>query len=135
MSGPANLPPDVVNKLEAAVQKALAEPETQKQAGVVLGTRLPTVASVLSAWGMLTSDLRYEVARTRAIYERGRPLLSRLGNDLRLELALIWLIALVAIIFIPDTVTPASSSATRPCACSRKASPPPATSTPPCAWA
>jgi hydroxysqualene synthase len=36
--------------------------------------------------------LRYQVARTRALYERGRPLLSRLGNDLRLELALIWLI-------------------------------------------
>jgi hydroxysqualene synthase len=36
--------------------------------------------------------LRYEVARTRAIYERGRPLLARLGNDLKLELALIWLI-------------------------------------------
>jgi tripartite-type tricarboxylate transporter receptor subunit TctC len=31
LSGPANLPPDVVNKLEAAVQKALAEPETQKR--------------------------------------------------------------------------------------------------------
>jgi len=26
---------------------------------------VPTVASVLSAWGMLTSDLRYEVSRTR----------------------------------------------------------------------
>ena len=36
--------------------------------------------------------LRYEVARTRALYERGRPLLSRLGNDLKLELSLIWLI-------------------------------------------
>jgi hydroxysqualene synthase len=36
--------------------------------------------------------LRYQVARTRALYERGRPLLSRLGSDLRLELALIWLI-------------------------------------------
>jgi len=36
--------------------------------------------------------LRYEVARTRAIYERGRPLLGRLGNDLKLELGLIWLI-------------------------------------------
>lgn len=36
--------------------------------------------------------LRYQVARTRALYERGRPLLSRLGNDLKLELALIWLI-------------------------------------------
>jgi squalene synthase HpnC len=36
--------------------------------------------------------LRYEVARTRALYERGRPLLARLDNDLKLELALIWLI-------------------------------------------
>jgi hydroxysqualene synthase len=36
--------------------------------------------------------LRYQVARTRALYERGRPLLARLGSDLRLELALIWLI-------------------------------------------
>jgi squalene synthase HpnC len=36
--------------------------------------------------------MRYEVARTRALYERGRPLLSRLGNDLKLELSLIWLI-------------------------------------------
>jgi squalene synthase HpnC len=38
--------------------------------------------------------LRYEVARTRALYERGRPLLSRLGTDLKLELALIWLIGM-----------------------------------------
>ena len=39
------------------------------------------------------SDLmRFEVARTRGLYERGRPLLERLGNDLRLELTLIWLI-------------------------------------------
>jgi phytoene synthase len=36
--------------------------------------------------------LRFEVARTRALYERGRPLLDLLGNDLRLELTLIWLI-------------------------------------------
>jgi squalene synthase HpnC len=36
--------------------------------------------------------LRFEVARTRALYERGRPLLDELGNDLRLELTLIWLI-------------------------------------------
>lgn len=36
--------------------------------------------------------LRYQVARTRALYERGRPLLSQLGNDLKLELALIWLV-------------------------------------------
>ena len=35
--------------------------------------------------------LRYEVARTRALYERGRPLLGKLGNDLKMELALIWL--------------------------------------------
>ena len=32
---------------------------------------VPTVASVLSAWGMLTSDLRYEVSRTH--YGAGRP--------------------------------------------------------------
>lgn len=36
--------------------------------------------------------LRYEVARTRALYERGRPLLAKLGNDLKMELALIWLV-------------------------------------------
>jgi hydroxysqualene synthase len=36
--------------------------------------------------------LRYQVARTRALYERGRPLLGKLDNDLRLELALIFLI-------------------------------------------
>ena len=36
--------------------------------------------------------MRFEVARTRALYERGRPLLDRLGSDLRLELTLIWLI-------------------------------------------
>jgi hydroxysqualene synthase len=36
--------------------------------------------------------LRYEVARTRALYERGRPLLDRVGNDLRMELTLIWLV-------------------------------------------
>jgi squalene synthase HpnC len=36
--------------------------------------------------------LRYQVARTRALYERGRPLLSKLGNDLKMELALIWLV-------------------------------------------
>ncbi len=36
--------------------------------------------------------IRFEVARTRSLYERGRPLLERLGNDLRLELTLIWLI-------------------------------------------
>ena len=35
--------------------------------------------------------LRYEVARTRALYEKGRPLLGKLGNDLKMELALIWL--------------------------------------------
>jgi len=36
--------------------------------------------------------IRFEVARTRGLYERGRPLLERLCNDLRLELTLIWLI-------------------------------------------
>ena len=36
--------------------------------------------------------LRFEVARTRALYEHGRPLLDQLGRDLRMELTLIWLI-------------------------------------------
>jgi squalene synthase HpnC len=36
--------------------------------------------------------IRFEVSRTRALYERGRPLLDRLGNDLRMELTLIWLV-------------------------------------------
>lgn len=38
--------------------------------------------------------LRFQVARTRAIYEKGRPLLGRLDNDLKLELALIWLVGM-----------------------------------------
>jgi squalene synthase HpnC len=36
--------------------------------------------------------IRFEVARTRALYERGRPLLEKLGSDLRMELTLIWLV-------------------------------------------
>jgi squalene synthase HpnC len=36
--------------------------------------------------------VRFQVARTRARYERGRPLMDRLGSDLRMELTLIWLI-------------------------------------------
>ena len=35
--------------------------------------------------------MRFEVARTRALFERGRPLLGKLGNDLKFELGLIWL--------------------------------------------
>lgn len=35
--------------------------------------------------------IRFEVARTRALFERGRPLLGKVGNDLKFELALIWL--------------------------------------------
>jgi squalene synthase HpnC len=46
--------------------------------------------------------LRFEVARTRALYERGRPLLDRLGNDLRLELTLIWLIGAAILDKIED---------------------------------
>lgn len=38
--------------------------------------------------------MRYQVARTRALFERGRPLLGRLGKDLRLELTLIWLLGM-----------------------------------------
>jgi squalene synthase HpnC len=34
--------------------------------------------------------MRYEVARARALFERGRPLIDRVGRDLGLELALIW---------------------------------------------
>lgn len=40
----------------------------------------------------MTNLLRYEVARTRALYERGRPLLDKVGKDLRMELTLIWLV-------------------------------------------
>jgi squalene synthase HpnC len=50
-----------------------------------------------------TRDLiRYQVARTRALYERGRPLLARLGNDLKLELALIWLVGTTILDKIED---------------------------------
>jgi hydroxysqualene synthase len=40
----------------------------------------------------LRALLRFEVARTRALYERGRPLLEELGNDLNMELTLICLV-------------------------------------------
>jgi squalene synthase HpnC len=46
--------------------------------------------------------LRFEVARTRALYERGRPLLGKLGNDLKLELALIWLVGTTILDKIED---------------------------------
>ena len=46
--------------------------------------------------------LRFEVARTRGLYERGRPLLDRLGTDLRLELTLIWLIGATILDKIED---------------------------------
>ena len=36
--------------------------------------------------------MRFEVARTRALYDKGRPLLDKLGNDQRMELTLIWLV-------------------------------------------
>jgi squalene synthase HpnC len=36
--------------------------------------------------------IRFQVARTRALYDKGRPLLERLGTDLRMELTLIWLV-------------------------------------------
>jgi hydroxysqualene synthase len=35
--------------------------------------------------------IRFEVARTRALFERGRPLLGKLERDFKYELALIWL--------------------------------------------
>jgi phytoene/squalene synthetase len=34
--------------------------------------------------------VRYEVARIRALFERGRPLVDRVGADLAVELALMW---------------------------------------------
>lgn len=34
--------------------------------------------------------MRYEVSRARSLFERGRPLLDRVGGDLGFELALIW---------------------------------------------
>jgi len=46
--------------------------------------------------------LRYQVARTRALYERGRPLLGMLQNDLKLELALIWLVGTAILEKIED---------------------------------
>jgi squalene synthase HpnC len=46
--------------------------------------------------------MRYEVARTRALYERGRPLLHHLGSDLRMELTLIWLIGTTILDKIED---------------------------------
>jgi squalene synthase HpnC len=36
--------------------------------------------------------MRFEVTRTRGLYERGRPLLEKVGADLRMELTLIWLV-------------------------------------------
>jgi phytoene/squalene synthetase len=50
----------------------------------------------------LRALLRYEVARTRALYERGRPLLDKLGNDLRMELTLIWLVGTTILDKIED---------------------------------
>ena len=64
--------------------------------------------------------LRFEVARTRALYERGRPLLERLGNDLQIELTLIWLIGVAILDKIEGadydvfTKRPTISAATRP---------------------
>ena len=34
--------------------------------------------------------VRYQVARTRALFERARPLIDRLGPDLAVEMALMW---------------------------------------------
>ncbi|HTA19561.1 MAG TPA: squalene synthase HpnC [Polyangia bacterium] len=46
--------------------------------------------------------MRFQVARTRALYERGRPLLDRLGADLRMELTLIWLVGTTILDKIED---------------------------------
>jgi squalene synthase HpnC len=47
--------------------------------------------------------LRYQVARTRALFERGRPLLGKLGSDLKFELGLIWLIGMAILDKIEDS--------------------------------
>jgi squalene synthase HpnC len=46
--------------------------------------------------------LRYEVARTRALYERGRPLIGKLGKDLKFYLGLIWLTGMAILDKIED---------------------------------
>jgi len=46
--------------------------------------------------------MRFQVARTRALYERGRPLMHHLGADLRMELTLIWLIGTTILDKIED---------------------------------
>jgi hydroxysqualene synthase len=46
--------------------------------------------------------MRYQVARTRALYERGRPLTNHLGSDLRMELTLIWLVGTTILDKIED---------------------------------
>jgi len=46
--------------------------------------------------------LRYQVARTRSLFERGRPLLGKLGTDLKFELGLIWLIGMAILDKIED---------------------------------
>jgi phytoene/squalene synthetase len=46
--------------------------------------------------------LRFEVSRTRALYEHGRPLIERVGSDLRMELTLIWLIGTTILDKIED---------------------------------
>jgi squalene synthase HpnC len=38
----------------------------------------------------LAALIRYEVARTRALFERARPLVEKVGADLAVELALMW---------------------------------------------
>jgi squalene synthase HpnC len=46
--------------------------------------------------------VRFQVSRTRSIFERGRPLLGKLGNDLKFELGLIWLVGMAILDKIED---------------------------------
>lgn len=46
--------------------------------------------------------VRFQVARTRALFEHGRPLLGKVGNDLKFELGLIWLIGMAILDKIED---------------------------------
>jgi squalene synthase HpnC len=46
--------------------------------------------------------LRFQVARTRSLFEHGRPLLGKLGSDLKFELELIWLVGMSILDKIED---------------------------------
>lgn len=46
--------------------------------------------------------LRFQVARTRSLFQHGRPLLSKLGSDFKFEMTLIWLAGMAILDKIED---------------------------------